>query len=511
METELRATINHEALTPEYLEHNGVLPLSLVDGVLTIATWRSSVDEAVEDDLRLLFGGEPDYVAFGRDDVVGAIQRHYGDGPGTAESLISGLESGPVRSATPSRTQDLRLLANEPPVIRLVGLLLAEALEQRASDVHLERTPLGLRVRYRVDGVLTGGPSPPESLADAVVSRLKVMAELDVAERRRPQDGRCRLRVDGRTVDVRVSTMPTVVGESVVLRLLDQQVEGWALEGLGMDPGTLSRLEALLAHPHGVLLATGPTGSGKTTTLYAALRRLSTGAEKVITVEDPVEYDLEGVAQVPVNRKSGLTFPAALRSILRQDPDILLVGEMRDPETAEICIQAALTGHLVLSTLHTNDAVGALIRLLDLKVEPYLISSTVIGVVAQRLVRVPCSRCAEDRPVPGPVSSEARSFGIRVSRYREGRGCPACRGTGYRGRTGIYELLEVDDEIRNEVLRRRGSEPLRGLARSSGMRTLRGDGWRQVAVGGTTPAELLRVTSGSHDERPSSYEPTDPR
>ena len=308
-----------------------------------------------------------------------------------------------------------------------------------------------------------------------------------------PQDGRVRLRVEGRELDVRVSTLPTLHGESIVLRILDARGARIELGSLGLAPDTLAALVTLAARPHGMLLATGPTGSGKTTTLYALLERVRTGREKIVSVEDPVEYELAGVAQVPVRTAVGLTFARALRSILRQDPDVLLVGEMRDPETAEICIQAALTGHLVLSTLHTNDAPSALTRLLDLSVADYLVASTVEAVLAQRLVRRVCDQCAEPTP-PGDVFLHAMAAdGIELTSVSRGRGCAHCRGTGYRGRSGIYELLTVDDEVRSEVLRRRGSDALRRLAIANGMRPLRADGWRQVAAGVTTPEEVVRV------------------
>jgi general secretion pathway protein E len=338
-------------------------------------------------------------------------------------------------------------------------------------------------------------PSPPPNLSAAVIGRLKVMGEMDVAERRRPQDGRVRLRVEGRAVDVRMSTLPTLHGESLVLRLLETGGGGHDLDTLGMSADVLERWGALLARPNGVILATGPTGSGKTTSLYGSLERLRTGREKVVTVEDPVEYALAGVAQVPVNRKAGVTFAAALRSILRQDPDVILVGEMRDPETAEICLQAALTGHLVLSTLHTNDAPGALVRLIDLEVEPYLVASTVEGVLAQRLVRTLCPACAEPHAPPASVAARMDAAGFPAARVMRGRGCPACQGTGYRGRSGIYELLVVDEEIRAETLKRRGADAIRRAALAGGMRSLRDDGWRRVADGATTPEEVLRVTS----------------
>jgi general secretion pathway protein E len=388
---------------------------------------------------------------------------------------------------------DLRALANEAPVIRLVSMLLAEALNARASDVHLEAYPDALRVRYRVDGVLQEAPSPPKSMAPAVVSRLKVMADLDIAERRTPQDGRIRLTLQDRQVDVRVSTVPTLHGESVVLRLLDKEASTGRLdlESLGMSANDLARLQKVLTIPHGIVLATGPTGSGKTTTLYAALERLRTGREKILTVEDPVEYQLAGIPQVPVNEKVGVTFASALRALLRQDPDVMLVGEIRDGETAEIATQAALTGHLVLSTLHTNDAAGALTRLVDLGVAPFLVAATVEAVLAQRLVRTVCRACAS---VEQATDAERAALGApSLTTVTRGRGCEACRGSGYAGRTGVYELLVMDDAMREAISARDGAASVRTIARTKGVPTLRHDGVRLVMAGVTTPEEVVRV------------------
>ncbi len=386
-------------------------------------------------------------------------------------------------------------LVNQAPVVKLVNLLLVEALDARASDVHIEAYSDVLRVRYRIDGVLQDAPSPPVHLMPAVISRLKIMADLDIAERRVPQDGRIRLGLRDREVDVRVSTLPTLHGESVVLRLLDKDRGRVGLDALGMSPRTQKAFEGVLESIHGIVLATGPTGSGKTTTLYAAVDRLRTGREKILTVEDPVEYELAGVPQVPVREKVGVTFATALRALLRQDPDVLLVGEIRDPDTADIATHAALTGHLVLSTLHTNDAPSALTRLVDLGVPGYLVASTVEAVLAQRLVRVNCEDCA----VPSPADAEwARSLGDTgdaSGTARRGEGCEHCRGTGFTGRTGIYELLVLDDEMRAQLQRDPGAGPLRRLAAGKGMTGLREDGLRQVLAGVTTPEEVLRATT----------------
>jgi general secretion pathway protein E len=389
---------------------------------------------------------------------------------------------------------DLLHLANEAPVVRLVNLLLVEALESRASDVHLEGYQSGLRVRYRVDGVLQEAPSPPPHLTAAIISRLKIMAELDIAERRLPQDGRIRLRLQNRQVDVRVSTLPTLRGESVVLRLLDKERGRIALTDMGMAEDTLALFKQVISKPHGIVLATGPTGSGKTTTLYAAIDIIRTGREKILTVEDPVEYELPGVPQVPVNDKVGVTFATALRALLRQDPDVMLVGEIRDPETAEIATQAALTGHLVLSTLHTNDAPTALTRLLDLDIAPFLVASTVDAVLAQRLVRVLCDNCKVEVQVDRESLRGMDPSAMQLRTAFKPVGCPECRDTGYRGRTGVYELLVMDEDLRTEMMRNRGSGELRQLAITKGMRTLQGDGIRLVGKGVTSIEEVLRVT-----------------
>ena len=475
--------------TAAYLERNCVLPVRVGEGRLLVATWREAVDEQALDDLRLAFSAEVELLRLPEAEIRNAIRRAYAEET-SAQGLIARIAEHPddvLERDIP--LDDLVSLANEAPVVRLVNLLLLEALEARASDVHIEGYARSLRVRYRVDGVLRDAPSPPAHLMPAVISRLKIMAELDIAERRVPQDGRIRLRLQDRQVDVRVSTLPTLHGESVVLRLLDAESGRAAIGQLGMGADTLAAFTQAIVRPHGIVLATGPTGSGKTTTLYAAVDHIRTGREKILTVEDPVEYELVGVPQVPVNEKVGVTFATALRALLRQDPDILLVGEIRDAETAEIATQAALTGHLVLSTLHTNDAPSALTRLLDLGVAPYLVASTVEAVLAQRLVRTICTACKTEVAVEWPDAGDAAPR----TAWR-GTGCDECSGTGYRGRTGLYELLQLDDDIRSEVMRRRGSSDLRRLAVEHGMRTLYEDGLRQVRAGVTTLEEVLRVT-----------------
>ena len=512
MTTELRAEINgiagrdppatelldverlSTALTADWLEQYGVLPLRLCDDRLVVGTWLDRVDPLALDDLRLLFGAELELELFAEHGLRTAIRRVYAPEAATAEGVIAGL-TGEARAATADEIplDDLLHLANEAPVVRLVNLLLIEALDARASDVHLEAYQDGLRVRYRIDGVLQNAPSPPPHLTAAIISRLKIMAELDIAERRLPQDGRIRLRLQNRQVDVRVSTVPTLRGESVVLRLLDKERGRISLSELGMADDTLELFSEVVSRPHGIVLVTGPTGSGKTTTLYAAVEMIRTGREKILTVEDPVEYELSGVPQVPVNEKVGMTFAGALRALLRQDPDIILVGEIRDAETAQIATQAALTGHLVLSTLHTNDAPTALTRLLDLDVAAYLVASTVDAVVAQRLVRVICPNCKTETQPAKSISRRLDVEALGLTRVWKGAGCDECRGTGYRGRSGVYELLVMDAELRLEVQRRRGSEELRAMAVAKGMRTLLDDGLRAAREGITTIDEVMRV------------------
>ena len=397
--------------------------------------------------------------------------------------------------------ENLKDLASEAPVIRLVNNLIGRVVDLRASDIHLEPFDDGLHVRYRVDGALDTAEVLAPRQGAAVTSRVKLLAHLDIAERRLPQDGRIRTRVKGRELDLRVSTLPSVHGESVVMRVLDRASVRLGLADMGLADDTLGQLQAMLARPHGILLVTGPTGAGKTTTLYAGLSQLDAATNKIVTVEDPVEYQLPGIVQIQVHAQIGLSFAHALRSILRQDPDIVMIGEMRDGETAQIAVQAALTGHLVLSTLHTNNAASAVVRLLDMGVERYLITSTVNGVVAQRLVRTLCPACKEAY-VPGP--EWLRSTGLQrhvapgAPLYRA-RGCAQCRGTGYRGRAGIFELLVVDEAMRRAILDGADASALHALATQAGMRTLHDDGLRRVAAGATTIEEVTRVTQDQGD------------
>jgi general secretion pathway protein E len=475
-----------------------MLPLEIAGERLRVAIAGEPNADALED-LRVSFGVDLELIPVEPEELVEAIRRVFAASESVVE-LVRDLESdgstgrradGPT-DESPGST-DLRDLANQPPVIRFVNLLIREAHEARASDIHLEATADALRVRLRIDGVLTELPGPPRALQAAVVSRIKLLAELDIAERRAPQDGRIRVRLEARELDLRISTVPTLYGESVVLRLLDRGGQAVGLDDLGMVPDTLDGFRRMASRAHGIILATGPTGSGKTTTLYAALGLRNPAIEKIITVEDPVEYQVAGVTQVPVHAKAGVTFAAALRSILRQDPDVLMVGEMRDAETAGIAVQAAMTGHLVFSSLHTNDAVSAIPRLIDLKVEPYMVGATVEGVLAQRLVRRICPDCTERyRPDPVAIAILTGRPTGEVTLAR-GAGCPACRNTGYRGRTGIFELLVMTEALKDALARGAELSRLRSLAEERGMTTLKADGWAKVQAGITTVEEVLRV------------------
>jgi len=484
-----------DVLTAPYLEYAGVLPLGMQDNRMVLATWREEVDVQALDDLRILFDAEVALERHDEAEIRAAIKRLYAS-DATAQGVIDAVAASLAgEDGEPAAIDDLVALANEAPVIKLVNLLLVEALDARASDVHLESQGDTLEVRYRIDGMLQSAPSPPRHLGAAIVSRLKIMAELDIAERRLPQDGRIRLKLQDRHVDVRVSTVPTLHGESVVLRLLDKGRRRIGLEELGMSAEMLVRFQAAIRQTHGIVLVTGPTGSGKTTTLYAAIDLIRTGREKVLTVEDPIEYEL-GVPQVPVNEKIGVTFATVLRALLRQDPDVILVGEIRDGETAEVATHAALTGHLVLSTLHTNDAPSALTRLLDLGVAPYLVASTVRAVLAQRLVRMICAHCKTATEID-PGAARRLGFPEGAVSTWAGVGCAHCRGSGYHDRIGTYELLTMSDAMRDAVAGRATSADLRRLMTKDGSPTLRADGVRLILAGITTPDEVLHTTTDS--------------
>jgi len=395
-----------------------------------------------------------------------------------------------------STSDDLLDVVNRPPVIRLVNDILFRALQLRASDIHVHPYEAKIQVRYRIDGILYDALSLNKNVLPLVVSRIKVMAGMDIAERRLPQDGRCSVRLGQREVDLRISTVPTSYGERSVMRLLDKSTGLFELNELGLGQDNLNKLDSLLNRSHGVIFVTGPTGSGKSTTLYACLNRINSAEKNVITIEDPIEYQLEGISQIQVANKKGMTFATSLRHVLRQDPDVIMVGEVRDIETARMSIQSSLTGHLVFSTLHTNDSAGAVSRLLDLGVEPYLVSSSLIAIMAQRLVRKVCQNCKEPAK---PSDHELRELGIgdiadNVGEFFVGAGCEKCFQTGYRGRTGIYELMLINEEIENLIYKRESAGTIKRVALNAGLQTLRMDGARKVLAGMTTVSEVLRVT-----------------
>lgn len=424
-----------------------------------------------------------------------AIERLYGEGRSAMGGIVDGMAEGNGESE--EDIEHLKDLASEAPVIRLVNLVIQRAVEARASDIHIEPFEGKLKVRYRIDGVLQEVEAPPARSTAAVISRVKIMAKLNIAERRLPQDGRIPLRVQGKELDLRISTVPTLYGESVVMRLLDKASVSFDFDALGFDGPPRDRFQDILNMPHGIILVTGPTGSGKSTTLYTALSRINTPERKIITVEDPVEYQLEGVNQIQVKPQIGMTFAGALRAIVRQDPDVIMVGEMRDLETARIAVQSALTGHLVLSTLHTNNAAGGVTRLLDMGVEDYLLTSTVNGIIGQRLVRKLCNACCEPySPLP-EVEKELRhvvpAAADEVRLYRA-KGCEECGGTGYHGRLVIAEVLLMSDPIRQAILRHATATEIQRTSEQEGMATMYQDGVRKALAGLTTMEEVIRVT-----------------
>jgi general secretion pathway protein E len=486
-------------LSPKYLRQYVVCPVEIEGSTITLAT-ADPASPFVLDDLRQQ-GFQIKLCVSTPGAILEAIERTYGDSSSSPlRKIVDTIGGGEGNGEGQDDVTVLRNMASEAPVVRLVNLLIEEALTAEASDIHIEPFDEELRVRYRIDGILYDQESPPRRLQAALTSRVKLMAEMNIAERRLPQDGRIRVTSGNRLVDIRVSTIPTIHGESIVMRLLDRTAAFVPFDKLGFDKTTAKVFGRLIQRPHGILLVTGPTGSGKTTTLYAGLDKINLPEKKIITVEDPVEYQLEGVNQIPVRPKIGLSFATGLRHIVRQDPDVIMVGEIRDLETAEVAIQAALTGHLVLSTLHTNDAPSAVTRLQDMGAEPYLLASVLDGVLAQRLVRQICAQCAAPYdPDPADLLGIGIAEPPSVQLYR-GKGCTACRGTGYKGRTGIYELFTVDEELRRLIMTKAPAGELRRHALSKGMVTLREDGWAKICAGITTVEEIRRVVQESEPD-----------
>ena len=469
-----------EGLSHRFLRQNRAFPLAVQDSTLTLAM-ADPLDFETVAAVRAFSGLEVQTALAAEQEILDAIEKNYG------EEERQELREGEDAEAN-ADLEHLRDMASEAPVIRLVNAMIAEAVEKRASDIHIEPFEKEFRVRFRVDGVMFNQELPPRELKAAIVSRLKLMAKLNIAERRLPQDGRIKIKILGREVDLRVSTLPTLYGESVVMRLLDRSTgDFYDLRRLGFDDRMLTQMERFVRLPHGIFLVTGPTGSGKSTTLYSALKNINLPDKKIITIEDPVEYQMDGINQIHVNPQIGLTFAAGLRHIVRQDPDVIMVGEIRDRETADIAIRAALTGHLVFSTLHTNDAPSAVTRLLDMGVENYLLTSSLVAVLAQRLVRVICKECKE------PAGRALAPEGEMIQTFH-GAGCEACNGTGYTSRVGVFEMMPLNEEMRRLIMGNADASVLTQTARRNGMRNLREDGWMKVRAGQTTVEEVMRVT-----------------
>jgi type IV pilus assembly protein PilB len=486
------------ALTGKLARDYGVMPLQAdeqnIDLLVTDPFNTHAVDDltfALDRNVRLYFA-DPDKVEV-------QIKQHYGEDEESIDDLLQEISTGKVATDPGNRElseRDIESMAEQTPIIKFVNLVIGQAVRDKASDIHFEPFEHEFKIRYRIDGALYEMAPPPKQLALPIISRVKVLASLNIAERRIPQDGRIKINISGRAVDLRVSTLPTQFGESVVLRVLDQSAVRLDITQLGMPDDVLNGVQEIVRRPNGIFIVTGPTGSGKTTTLYSALRIINTVDLKLLTAEDPVEYEIEGIMQVPVNPLVGLTFAAALRSFLRQDPDVIMVGEIRDLETAQISIQASLTGHLVLSTLHTNDSTGAVTRLIDMGVEPFLLASTVEAVLAQRLVRRVCVQCKAAYLPPADLLAQlgiARdSVGSR--QFFFGKGCPTCSQSGYRGRLGIYEWLRMSEAVRELVTQRSPTLVIRQKAIEQGMRTLRDDGMRAIFDGNTSIEEVIKYT-----------------
>ncbi len=478
-----------------------IVPLQNDDGSITVVTSLIS-DTSGLDELRLATGKDFSPALAPSGEILDCIKRCLGVGADTVQSMVTEVGDNGLQIINQELEDDMDLAeaAEGASIIRFVNQILIEAIQLRATDVHIEPFENELRIRYRVDGVLKEVSIPPEvrRFQAAIISRIKILSHLDIAEKRLPQDGRIKIKIENAEVDVRVSVIPMLHGEAIVLRLLSRSSVLLGLEQLGMGPEDFRIFSRLLDLPYGIILVTGPTGSGKTTTLYAALSQINDVERKIITIEDPVEYHLRGINQIQVSTKAGLTFANGLRSILRHDPDVILVGEIRDRETAEIAVQASLTGHLVFSTLHTNDAPGALTRLVDMGIEPYLVASTLEGVIAQRLVRIICPDCSEEHAPANSDHLRAEFGGALPDRLYRGRGCPKCLGMGYLGRKGIFEQMVVTQELRHAITDGASHARIREIALQNGMKTLREDGLRYLRQGKTTVEELLRITK---DER----------
>lgn len=480
-----------------------IIPVGRQNGTLTLAM-KNPLDVFAIDEVRLITGAEIEPVIATEEDIVSAISQIYGGGAVTSEvvnELVDDIDTASISLKEDDSGDDdvsieeLRELSEEAPVVRLANLIISRGIQDKASDIHLEPGKTALRVRYRIDGIMQDGLVVPKKVQASLTSRIKIMADMDIAEKRAPQDGRISAMIEDRQFDFRISTLPNIHGEKVVLRVLDKSSVMIGLNKLGFLPQTQDLFESVISRSYGIILVTGPTGSGKSTTLYSVLSKLNSGEKNILTIEDPVEYELAGITQTQVNPRAGVTFASGLRTMLRQDPDIIMVGEIRDQETGMIAIEAALTGHLVLATLHTNDAPGAVTRLLDMGVESFLIGSAVVGVLAQRLLRLICPKCKETYV---PPKDAVKRLGIPVEgdgevTFSRGRGCDFCKGTGYKGRIGIYELMPITDNIRDLILAKSSSYEIKEAAIQAGMKTLKDDAMQKILLGLTTVEESLRV------------------
>ncbi len=484
-----------EMIDSETVRAYGVIPVDMEENRLKVVA-KNPMNYQIIEELQFILGLEVQVLVAEQDKIDTAIEKYYPVTVASVHDVLSEMRSGSDEEQDFDDITDLENAANDAPIVRFVEVILYQAIKDQASDVHFEPFETSFRIRYRVDGTLYEMPPPPKSLAVPVISRVKIMSGLNIAERRLPQDGRIQLKIGGKPIDLRVSTLPTSYGESVVLRILDRSVVNLDLDALGISAIVLDKLRDIIHMPNGILLVTGPTGSGKTTTLYSALQEVNKITEKLLTAEDPVEYDIEGIMQLPVNDAFGMTFARALRAFLRQDPDLIMIGEIRDLETAQTAIESALTGHFVFSTLHTNDAAGTITRLVDMGVEPFLLCSSISGIVSQRLIRKVCKNCREPYD-PGDEELEKLNLtreDIGNRKFYYGKGCSNCNESGYRGRKSICELLTMSPELMELILKNAPTLTIRNKAREQGMVTIREDGVQGIINGETTVDEVLRYT-----------------
>ena len=486
-------TIN--LITPENARMLGVLPIQF-DGTTLYAALRSPLNYQTVDELRFILGHDVAVVVAPEEQIEKGIEKYYPNDNANAADLLAEMDMQDIGDAEVLSEDEIQTAANDAPIVRFVDAVLYQAIKDKASDIHFEPFEHEFKIRYRVDGALYEMAPPPKNLAVPVISRVKILSGLNISERRRPQDGKIQLKIAGKPIDLRVSTLPTQFGESVVLRILDRSVVNLDLDVLGINEDVLEKIRDMISRPNGIFIVTGPTGSGKTTTLYSALKEINKVEDKILTAEDPVEYDLEGIIQLPINEAVGMTFDRALRAFLRQDPDIIMLGEIRDIESGQMAVQAALTGHLVFSTLHTNDAAGAITRFVDMGVEPFLITSALIGILAQRLLRRVCPKCKTGFH---PSDSDLRLLELERAdvgdnMFYYGKGCPYCNNTGYKGRKALTELLVMNPKINDLVLANAPTIAIREKARELGMVTMREDGVRAILNGETTMEEVLKYT-----------------